>query len=115
MDWPSPRTRRTISYLTWTRSRLSKKSDEAKSGSRTLCGWGLRLPCWRRASTFGSAVFVLAIGSPVDRSEQCKANYAAYSQQVKRRFARKRPNVRHSVHNAYVSGQKDDAHIGATT
>jgi len=36
--WPSARTRRTISYLTWMRSRLSKKSHEPKSGSATRSG-----------------------------------------------------------------------------
>ena len=74
--WPSACTRRTISYLTWTRSRRSKKSDETNSGSDTRSGCGLRQPSWRRAPTFGSGRVVLAIGSPGYQDKGCNDNYS---------------------------------------
>jgi len=53
---PSTRWRRTISYLTCTRSRGSKKScPPAKAWSPTLCGRGWRAPAARRAAALGSS------------------------------------------------------------
>ena len=49
------RTRRTISYLTCTRSRASRNSDPAKRSSRTRSGRGFRHRCARNAASFGSS------------------------------------------------------------
>jgi hypothetical protein len=56
-------TRRTVSYLTCTRSRASKNSEPEKAGSLTASGRGFKLRLARRASTLGSGTGCLAIST----------------------------------------------------
>ena len=71
---PSTRTRRTISYLTCTRSRASKNSEPGERARRAPPpGRGFKLRSARSAATFGS--------SPASRHHHslytsCKTNYA---------------------------------------
>jgi hypothetical protein len=52
---PSTRARRTISYLTCTKSRASKNSELEKRSSLTASGRGFKLRASRNARTFGSS------------------------------------------------------------
>ena len=54
MDCPSTCTRRSISYLTWTRSRASKKGCVRKAASVTAAAWVFKAPAPRRARAFSS-------------------------------------------------------------
>src|SRR6266545_433177 len=58
---PSWRTRRTISYLTWTRSRGSRNGEVANASSTTASGCGFRLLAAASASALGSGFLLLAI------------------------------------------------------
>ena len=55
----------------------------SKSGSVTRCGCGLRVACWRRASTLGSGAGVLAMGLPAWLVSVCKHYYALSCEQCK--------------------------------
>ena len=63
MERPSWSTRRSISYLTCTRSRASKNSPAANSSSAAACGRGLSDPSWRKAWTLGSGAGGFGMGT----------------------------------------------------
>ena len=77
----STRTRRNISYLTWTTSRGSKNSLARNFGSLTLPGEMFSVPSSRSAAAFGSFLDVL-LGTRSARF-MCNDNYDARANDVK--------------------------------